>query len=329
MSPRRLALPSALTLCCCTVQADVDGTTTVASGTGEAERATDEGDQDPSSDSGTADPEAEGGEGADTGGMSEGDSEGGGETGESGPTPTPGCGTEPGSVLSGTIDIDGTMRSYIVQLPEDYDPETPYPLIFGFHGSYDSGAGAQEGYRLYERWGGDVIVVYPDGEVQPNIDAPGWNFDPAGRDFDFFLGLYESLGTQLCIDQERVFSFGYSAGGYISNYLACYRGDLIRAVGSISGGAPSGIASCQRSVAAFLVHGETDTTVPVSAGEGARERWRQENGCGDTTRMGDRDGCVVHEDCDDGYPVVWCTHSEGHTFFGWSAEDAVAFFQSL
>src|SRR5690606_21829191 len=33
-----------------------------------------------------------------------------------------------------TMDVDGTQRSYIVVLPEGYDPETPYPLIFAFHG---------------------------------------------------------------------------------------------------------------------------------------------------------------------------------------------------
>ena len=228
--------------------------------------------------------------------------------------------------MDGAIDVGGTPRTYLLVLPDGYDSDTLYPLIFGFHGAYDSGPGAQLGYRLEEHWDGEAIVVYPDGlEVSPGV--PSWVTDPGGRDFEFVHALYEAIGNQLCFDQNKAFAFGYSAGGYMSNSLACFRGDLFAGAGAISGGMPAG--DCGGPKAIYAGHGETDTTVPLSQGTSARDRWLAENGCAETTTPTEQEGCVAYDDCAEGAPLTWCTHPGGHSFFGWTADGAVQLFRSL
>jgi hypothetical protein len=62
-----------------------------------------------------------------------GESGSGGASG--GPIPSSGCGS-PTALESGAfgIDVGGTSRDYILSLPENYDPENAYSLIFGFTG---------------------------------------------------------------------------------------------------------------------------------------------------------------------------------------------------
>jgi predicted esterase len=247
-------------------------------------------------------------------------------TGEpEGPRPTPGCGAGDPSLLHGTIDVDGVERTYVLVPPDDYDPDVPYPIVFGFHGAYDSGAGAQLGYRLEQWWEGQAIVVYPDG--LPIGGVPRWDYAAGGKDFDFVLALYEAIGRQMCFDQNEAFAFGYSAGGYMANSLGCFRGDLFRGVGAIAGGMPSG--TCTGPMAVFAAHGEMDTTVPFSSGIAARDRWITENGCSASTTPADDNGCVSYEDCESGYPLTWCTYEAAHMFFGWTAEAAVTMFRDL
>jgi hypothetical protein len=43
-----------------------------------------------------------------------------------------------------SIDVNGSMREYILRLPDNYDPRRPYRLAFGWHqlsGSAESIAG--------------------------------------------------------------------------------------------------------------------------------------------------------------------------------------------
>jgi hypothetical protein len=43
-------------------------------------------------------------------------------------------GGEPMRVARREIDVNGTLRRYLIAVPTDYDAGRPYPLIFGFHG---------------------------------------------------------------------------------------------------------------------------------------------------------------------------------------------------
>jgi poly(3-hydroxybutyrate) depolymerase len=242
-----------------------------------------------------------------------------------GPRPTPGCGAGDPGVLDGMLDVEGTLRTYVLVPPDDYDPDTVYPIIFGFHGAYDSGAGAQLGYRLEEWWEGGAIVVYPD--ALPHTGVTQWEYASGSADFEFVHALYEEIGTHTCFDQAKAFTFGYSSGGYMAHALGCFRGDLFRGVGAVAGGLSA--VACDGPMAIFTAHGDMDTTVPTSAGVAARDHWVAENGCSATTTDPDENGCVDYEDCPAGYPVKWCTYPAAHMFFGWTAGKAVDTFRNL
>ena len=257
------------------------------------------------------------GDGTDTGDM----------TGE----PAGGCGKVPD--VSGStpqkITAAGMERDYILSIPADYDPSKPYPLVFAWHGRGGSGGLAQLYYKIEEASLGQAIFVYPDGlPLADMANQTGWDLDPNNEDFALFDALFSEVQSRLCIDPERIFSTGHSFGGYMSNQIGCFRGDVVRAIGLVAGGGPFG--DCTGQVAAWLAHGNVDMVVPFSEGENSRDQWTAANSCDAMADPVDPAPCTAFTGCDDGAPVVWCEHSEpalsGHGWPSWAGPGIWAFF---
>jgi len=249
--------------------------------------------------------------------------------------PIGGCGKAPD--VSGSTDqkitAAGMERDYILSLPADYDANTAYPLVFAWHGRGGDGALAKLYYKIEEASQGQAIFVYPDGlPLADMANQTGWDLDPNNEDFALFDALFSDVQSRLCIDPARIFSTGHSFGGYMSNQIACYRGDVVRAIGLVAGGGPFG-ACTGGSVAAWLAHGNVDQVVPFSEGENSRDHWADANGCAAETMPVDPDACVAFTGCDDGQPTVWCEHSEpdfsGHGWPTWAGPGIWAFFAQL
>ncbi len=229
-------------------------------------------------------------------------------------------------VLDGVITVRGEERTYVLEVPQDYDPDTPYPIVFGFHGDGGDSTNARSGYRLSEFYEGQAIVVYPDGSGAGG--SPAWSTASDGADVEFVMALAQEIGVQMCFDLDRVHAFGYSRGAAMSHAVGCYRGDFFTGIGAASGFAPS-TGLCQQPIAVFLSHGTADNSIPFNSGVTARDGWASYNGCSeDTTPLRQR-GCVAYEGCDGGAVVQWCTFDGGHTFDSAYAEAAVRMFQSL
>jgi poly(3-hydroxybutyrate) depolymerase len=282
----------------------------------------------------SVDPSASAGEGSTTGADSATtdvdptDDDASGSTGEPPPPNlTPGCGAPAsGDVLDGVIEVEGVQREYLIEIPDDYDPNTPYPLVFGFHGDFSDNAQAQSSYRLSEYYEGQAIVVYPNGVEAGG--SPAWDTANGSDDMRFVLSVAEEVGLEMCFDLQRVRAYGYSRGAAMSNALGCYRGDLFSAVGASSGWAPS-TGLCQRPIGVFLSHGMSDDSVPFVSGTSARDAWAEYNGCSDETVPLELEGCVEYTGCDAGASVQWCEFGGGHQFNTIYAEAAVALFRSL
>jgi len=220
-----------------------------------------------------------------------------------------GCGEDPSS-LSTTITVGSTTRSFVLYLPSDYDKERDYPLIFAWHGLGGSGALAQYYFGIEEQVGSDGIVVYPN--ALPRDDSggeTGWELSPYGYDFEFFDAMYAAVTEGLCIDEARVFSTGHSFGGYMSNAMGCYRGEVHNAIAPVAGGPPY-YGDCATPVGAWIAHGKADDTVVLSQGETARDRWLFSNECADTTAPTDPSPCVAYDECTK--DVHWCQYPGGH-----------------
>ncbi|MCH9686742.1 MAG: prolyl oligopeptidase family serine peptidase [Deltaproteobacteria bacterium] len=228
-----------------------------------------------------------------------------------------------------TLPIEGVDREFFFVLPDDYDPMQPYPLVFAWHALGTSGALAQAYYQVEQQSAGQAIFVYPDGLPQPGLGGTGWNLEADGYDMVFFDALYEQLTTNLCIDRERVFSTGHSFGGFMSNALACFRGEYLRAIAPVAGGGP--FAACDGPMAAWIAHGTVDATVPYAVGQSSYEFWRDANGCDEATVAVDPSPCITHEGCNEGQPLVWCSHDEpeplgGHHWPTWAGPAIWQFF---
>ncbi len=234
-----------------------------------------------------------------------------------------GCGQSPDGIAT-SIDVGGDERTFALHIPKDYDPEFNYPLIFAWHGLGGSGDVAQNYFGIEQHAGDDAIIVYPDALYLDEYDATGWEVNPNGYDFNFFDALYDHLLGNLCIDASRVFSTGHSFGGYMTNYLGCYRADVFNAIAPVAGGPPWG--SCGGPVAAWITHGSADDVVELSEGEAAREKWLTQNDCGDTSSATDPDPCVAYEGCT--RDVHWCLHTGGHEWPAFAGAAIWDFFQA-
>ena len=94
-----------------------------------------------------------------------------------------GCGqkppflSQPGSAELVNIEVDGLSRQYLVQLPPDYEPQTPAPLVLSFHGWTLTSCFNRDWFAIPDAAG--YIMVYPQGvsDCDPGTDYcySSWN----------------------------------------------------------------------------------------------------------------------------------------------------------
>jgi poly(3-hydroxybutyrate) depolymerase len=261
--------------------------------------------------------------------------DGDGTTGDGDGDGSVGCGTtQSAGATTRSLTVNNTSRDYIVVIPPGYDPTQAYPLVFAWHGLGGDGALARLYYGIEQASAGAAIFVYPDGLPQASQGGgTGWTLTAAGEDVAFFDAMLADLSDTACVDTSRVFSTGHSFGGYMSNALACFRGNDLRAIGEVAGGPSFSFGGCTGDVAAWLAHDPTDQVVEFAQGTMARDQYVGRNGCGSTTSATTPSPCVAYDGCDAGTPVHWCDHSDGgamgHDWPGFAGTGIWAFFASF
>ncbi len=232
---------------------------------------------------------------------------------------SPGCGTA-SPLVSGTytIDVDGTEREYILDVPTPYDANNPYILIFTLHwmgGSMTDvstttvGLGAYYGLKSLSQ--GTAVFVSPQG-LSSNGTA-GWP-NTGGQDMALIRALLDHFQNNLCIDTARIFSTGFSYGGMMSDAIGCEMSDVFRAIAPMSDALYSGCKeTSDRPIAVWMAHGTSDTVVPLEDGKAALAVFVEKNHCTEQTAPTEPSPCVAYEGCDDGYPVHWCEFDGGHS----------------
>lgn len=222
-----------------------------------------------------------------------------------------GCGLANPATGAGSLTIRGAQADYVITLPPNYDPNTPAPLVFGFHGRNQTHVQfqTQDAQGIQTELGSRAVMAYLKSQ-----GGPGWNFDAeVPPSVEFFEAMYTQMLDNYCIDTSRVFLTGHSSGAYFSYILGCRFGDRIRAVAGVAGEQQAFDCTDQR-VAAMLIHGTTDTVVSFEGGQEARDFYLQRNGCDAATVPGNVAPCVAYQGCDPGLPVQWCEHTEPEYF---------------
>jgi polyhydroxybutyrate depolymerase len=220
-------------------------------------------------------------------------------------TKTAGCGKAlTASPPGGTKGTTAGARTFLYFLPKNYDPNRAYPLMFTFHGVSATGSEMSQFIKMQDYSGNDAIAVFPDGE--------GKVWDTNGdKDLLFFDAMVAQLSDMACVNQKRVFTLGFSMGGYFVNHLGCKRADRIRAVGAAAGGFGDDPKSCGK-VPHLGYHRQDDDRVNVSAGRAARDKWGGINGCNIAQTeaaagtLGSTFGCTKFKGCAAGTEVNWC-----------------------
>jgi len=228
--------------------------------------------------------------------------------------PSTGCGntTAPASDRY-TIDVGGTMREYILKVPDGYDPSTPYRLIFAWHGRMYSADWVSNGdppqtgpyFGIEAEANGQAIFVAPQAL------SSSWT-NQGGRDVAFVDAMREQLESELCIDQSRIFSVGFSMGAIMTLAIGCQEGDVFRAIAPMSGSLSNGCPPADQPLAYWGSHGNNDTTIAPALGEAARDEFIKRNHCSTDTVPTEPSGCVSYQGCDPGYPVTWCPFDGVH-----------------
>ncbi|HVY25939.1 MAG TPA: hypothetical protein VHB79_05280 [Polyangiaceae bacterium] len=283
---------------------------------------------------------ASGGTGNTAGGSGGESPSGGMSMGGGSPTgPSAGCMKDPpadeaqGQNVLHMIDISGmaqiyvagyTHRKYCTTIPKGYDPTKPYPVVF-----YGPGCGATacEGNNFTGR--DDIFIV----QAIAGADAKGDNIVPkngapgcfqAGREgtpdspeLNYFDGVMAEVEGKYCIDKGKIYAAGTSSGAWLSNYLACKRGGIVRGSAADSGGLNFDHGTCTGGAGVLEMPGDSAVTQDSQKREigaaSVRDMFIQLNGCSTTpTKMsfGKANDCDYYGGC--ASPVVWCNVGGGH-----------------
>jgi len=177
---------------------------------------------------------------------------------------------------NGSLVSAGEKRSYLLYVPESYDPTVPTPLVITLHGFAQwpaNQAGVSQWNELADEYG--FIVVYPAGTGFPmrwrTWGAPGSDTDPV-QDVTFISDLIDKLSAEYNIDPARVYANGLSNGGGMSFVLSCKLSERIAAFGSVAGAysLPWGDCNPARPLPAIVFHGTADPIVPYEGGLAGR-----------------------------------------------------------
>ncbi len=246
-----------------------------------------------------------------------------------------------GGGLPTSIRLRSGDRDYIIDIPADYDSNKPYRLIFSWHQAYGSANGnavgqypANQGNNFdaqnYAYFGlhreataanDPAIFVAPQG-----IGDFPWDYN---RDVALFDAILDAVTANLCVDESRVFTTGFSFGAMMSHALSLGRKSKLRAAVTM---APANFnftqpADSGEPFAYFGITGMSDGTCPwIRNGNSTTEGGKYcvlehavNNGCTIpdnlmTAMNGSKNHvCYDFEGCQAGYPVKVCTFDGNHT----------------
>jgi len=211
--------------------------------------------------------------------------------------------------------VDWVQRNYITDIGQKYNHSNPSKLIIAFHWRTNSNEQVQWYYNIDRVRDERDIIVYPAW-------LPAWNarnrsnpWDPSDqlRDFSLFDQLVEEFTNNYCINMDEIYVVWHSLGAWFTNSLACARGDIIRAIGSVWWSTT--INKCSGPASAIIMHNPKDRLASFAWWETARDQLINQNGCDPniTTSVGpELWNCIQYTQCLDEATVIRCPHTQDY-----------------
>ena len=161
-----------------------------------------------------------------------------------------------------TMQIAGVARTYIVHAPTGLSNP---PLVFNIHG-FNMSASSEQSYTQMDRIADrdKFIVVYPNA-LPNSSNQQSWDLT-GPNDFAFILAIIDTIDKKYHIDKSRIYSCGFSQGGFMSFQLACRYSDIFAAIAPTSGlisMGGSGACTLKRPVSMRLTFGTNDVATPA------------------------------------------------------------------
>ena len=254
------------------------------------------------------------------------------------PTPSKGCGKDNTLKDNFTFNGGGIDHEIYLTMPENYDKNKPYRLVFGMHymgGSAEAVAKREAYYGLRNQSGAkeNTIFVAPHGYTT-ELDRSGkeksnpWRCGD-DKDHVFFDEFLTYLNENLCVDTSRVFSVGFSFGAMFSNALAQdfqhrLRGVVVFATMDMVIYMPKNKGL---PIAWMGTVGMSDNLCTPELGRSARDRILKNNGKPDADGnftdargeeaeeySGGKHVCYDYKTVDPRFPVKWCTFDGEHSY---------------
>lgn len=246
------------------------------------------------------------------------------------PIKSAGCGKAPGLISkSGTYQISsaGGRGSYIINMPTNYNKDTPYRLVFGNHcfgGSAVKVAGTDNGldqsahfYHIKTQADKDnVQAIYVALQGDAN---GGWKQD----DLKFWSDVLNQVESNLCVDTTRRFVAGFSFGAMLTYALSLEYPERIRAVATFAPANWNFYQPRNRNIpiAYYQTTGTDDGSCKWIYNDAQKQGGKycllqkvQDNGCTGEPKIA-TSGTHVTTDftgCKDGYPVKFSSFKGGH-----------------
>ena len=241
-----------------------------------------------------------------------------------------------------TITSTNQQRTYIIDIPTNYDMNKPYRLFYTSHwiGSTSEAVRDQNYYFLKPL---ATAANEPAIFVAPQSDGSTWQ----QKDHALFDDILAYVKQNLCIDTTRVFATGFSFGGMITYSLSMnHQKDIRAAVGIAPANYNIYLPTKTREPIAWMqTTGMSDGTCPWVKGSSTTQGAKfiaiekaTDNGCTAPTTVPNWPSgnhlCHTFQGCRAEFPTKACTFNGGHTNIAndsgsstnWIATESWAFF---
>jgi len=244
------------------------------------------------------------------------------------------CSVDP-SLTSGsyTLNINGSLREYLLYVPSGMKQNKEMSLAVAFHGRTNSNEMVRDymqlGWWAYGYKQNDFIVAYPAA-------APSWPYSWFNYShIEFFDAIITEISEKLCINRDEVFTVGHSLGSYMSNKVSCQRWDVIRAMAWVASDGFNG--ECSGPVSSLITHLSWDPLASYSWGQRAYRLKSEQNYCEPeeiSTSIWDIRSCVQKNSCTLWNTVLFCNSyaTYGNDQHSWPKEwsdDILDFFRDI